>query len=47
VKRMIGIEIDIPTGWDEEDHEYLMGRLDYLLHSVLFREDYSIEEIVK
>jgi len=46
-ERQYLLKINDPTGWDEEDHEYLMERLDCLLHSMLFREDYSIEEIKK
>ena len=46
-ERQYLVTINDPTGWDEEDHEYLMERLDYVLHSMLFRESYSIEEIKK
>lgn len=46
-ERQYLLTINDPTGWDEEDHEYLMERLDGLLHSMLFREDYTIQEFEK
>jgi len=31
VKRTIGIEVDVPESWDEEDFEFLMEELEKLL----------------
>lgn len=45
MKRYV-IEIDQPD-WDEEDFDWLEERLNGILSSILVREDYTIQEVVK
>lgn len=44
MKRVIGISVEIPDGWDEEDFEYLMERLGYVLARDLSGSAFEIEE---
>lgn len=47
MKREIRIAIDIPEGWDEEDFDYIMERLGYVLARDLSKCSFTIEEIKK
>jgi hypothetical protein len=44
---MIGISLEIPDGWDEEDFDYLMEKLGYVLARDLPSVAYEIEEVEK
>lgn len=44
-ERQILITIDMPTGWDEEDFDYVTERLGYALARDLPSCGYEIKEI--
>jgi len=44
VKRTIGIEVDIPIEWDEEDFEYLMELLENVVARNIPSSSYEIQE---
>lgn len=44
-EREIRIKIDQPDGWDDEDFDYIMERLGYVLARDLSKSAFSIEEI--
>jgi hypothetical protein len=47
VKRHYHLEINEPQGWDDEDTEWMLERLNSTLGGLLIREDYSLKEIPK
>jgi hypothetical protein len=45
VKRTVKIEVDIPYGWGEEDFEYLVEKLGYVLARDLPNSGFKIQEL--
>lgn len=44
-ERQILINIDQPDGWDDEDFDYIMERLGYVLARDLSKSAFTIEEV--
>ena len=43
--RQVVVTVEVPKGWDEEDWEYLIGQVRWVLGTNLYKSSFDVEEI--